>query len=351
MKKLKRIIGCILSTVFVVCTAACTNNDKTWALKYENNTLPNGVYIYFLFDAYNNAIEKLSQDGATIENIETQTIEEQKAADWIQDNAIDACKNMLVVEKLFDDAKLSLTEDSTKSITEESDSFWEYSHERMEKYGISKDDFKRAYPTNTAKMKQLFDSIYGKGGSKAVSDEELLNYYKTTYVKINLFSKISNESLNDDETAQENKPAQTDEQIEEQFKSYVDMLNNGGKSVQEISNMFKVSENLETDPLETEVMNPNDSDISDEIKNTISTLEVGKATYTKLNDAFIFIYKNDINTEPLNLADDETRKKTLQDMKFGEFEEMIEGKKSSMKIEVNESSIKDYPPTETFKES
>lgn len=351
MKKSRKIIGYVLSAIFVFCTAACGTPDKSWALKYESNTVPNGVYLYFLFDSYNNAIDKLSENGATVENIASQTIDDKNAADWIHDNAIDACKNMLVVEKLFDDAKLTLTDDSNKSIAEETDSFWDYSSERMEKFGIAKDDYKRAYPTNTAKMQQLFDSIYGKGGTNAVSDEDLLNYYKSNYVKISLFSKASNENLGDDKTVQDSTSVQTDAQIEEQFKSYVDMVNSGSKSVQDVSNMFKASENLETDPLETEVLNPNDSDISDDVKNVIINLEVDKATYTKLNDTFMFIYKNDISTEPLNLANDATRKKTLQDMKFGELEKMIEEKKNDMKIEVNESSIKDYSPIETFKES
>ena len=350
MKYIKKALIIFLTFVFTLATSACGNNDKSWALKYENNTVSNGVYVYFLWVSYSNALQQLSAESDSMPDIKTQKIDGKVAEVWIKESAIKYVKEMLATEKLFEEKGLTISDEESKKIDEETSASYENLKEKLEKYKITLDDFKRAYALLSIKSEKLFKGLYGKDGSEAVSDEDLLNYYKTNYVSLNIIAKNSESSPESDENAQNNENTNSDEKTEEQFKNYVNMINNGEKSLTDVGNMFKESEKIDHDPIETEVLNPNSDNVSKEISSKINELELNKSTYLKFKGTFLLLFKNDINKSLPNMSDEKERAQILLEMKSSDFKNLLKSEVEKMNIKVNENSIKDYPPATFFKE-
>lgn len=340
----------LLIGIFTFITTACGNNDKTWALKHDNNIVSNGIYVYFLWAAYNNATLELAEEISPETPLDKFEIEGKNAAVWVQDCAINDAKKMLAIEKLFDEKGLTLSEEETKEVEEMCQTSFENSKETFDKYGISLEDFKRANPVQNIKFKKLFESVYGPNGSEAVPNEQILDYYKTNYVNVSIIVKSSDSNLESEDGEQTTNNSEDEAKVEQQFKNYVDMINSGKKTLSEVGEMFKAAEKLEEDPISQECLNLKDSGISEEIVDKVAKLELNKATYFKMEDAFLLLVKNDISTALPNLEDQDEKNKLLLEMKSSDFNNLVEAKVKDMNISVNQNSIKDYPPATFFKE-
>ena len=64
----------------------------------------------------------------------------------------------------------------------QAESYYEQAGENLEKNGISKDSIELLYQITYMKVK-VFDAIYGEGGEKEVSEQELRDYYEKNYIK------------------------------------------------------------------------------------------------------------------------------------------------------------------------
>lgn len=54
MKRIKKITAALMALVIMLSTAACSA-DKSWAMKNDSMSAPIGVYIYYLYAAYQSA--------------------------------------------------------------------------------------------------------------------------------------------------------------------------------------------------------------------------------------------------------------------------------------------------------
>lgn len=339
MKALKKLSAFLLSGLLFLSATACT--DKSWAVKTEAKTISSGIYHYFLFESYQQAVDKLSTDGNTMTDLSGQAIDGKDASVWVRDTAVDHCKSMLATEKMFEDKGLSLSDDETREAQENTDSVWENSGETLsDKYGIDKESFHQAYSIYPLEVDKLFDTIYGKDGENQISDEEITTFYNENYVNMLIYSKIAYNGEGEDDGVDHSND--TAEKIDEQFKSYAEMINTGAKTINEVSDMIKQTDSLDTDPFVNQLINKNSADVPAAIKNVIMELEVGKAAYTKFNEVFFLFYKQDNAAVPIDLSDEEEREKILFDMNSANFEEMIEETKNNMQFSINEAVINGF---------
>lgn len=335
MKLLKKLTALLLSCLLLI-TTACT--DKSWAVKTDSQTLPSGIYCYFSFEAFQQAVDKLSTDGSTVTDLKGKTIDDKDAEIWVRDTAVESCKKMLTTEQMFKDKGLSLTEDEMKEAQENTDSVWENSGDSFQnKYGIDKDSFHQAYSIYPLEIEKLFDATYGKDSTEQISDDEILNFYNENYVNILTYSKIPyDENSEDDGTDHSN---DTEEKISEQFNSYVDMINSGGKSVQEVSEIIKQTDSLDTDPFVNQCINKNSADLPTQVRDTIVNLEVNKAAYIKFNEVHFLFIKQDNAAVPFDISNQEEKNQILYDMNSTKFENLINDTMSSMQFTINEPVI------------
>lgn len=335
MKSLKKFTALLLSGLLLI-TTACA--DKSWAVKTDSQTLSSGIYYYFSFEAFQQAVDKLSTDGNTVTDLKGKTIDDKDAEIWVRDTAVESCKTMLTTEQMFKDKGLSLTEDEMKEAQENTDSVWENSGDSFQyKYGIDKDSFHQAYSIYPLELEKLFDATYGKDSTEQISDDEILNFYNENYINILTYSKIAyNENSEDDGTDHSN---DTEEKISEQFNSYVDMINSGGKSIQEVSEIIKQTDSLDTDPFVNQCINKNSVDLPTQVRDTITNLEVNKAAYIKFNDVHFLFVKQDNAAVPFDISNQENKDQILYDINSTKFEKLINDAMSNMQFTINEPVI------------
>lgn len=355
---LKKSLGFFLIFLVILLFTACKGSvDKTWVVKGDGVNLPEGVYRYYLRESYKKAEEILQSDSLNLEDgsESPKPLHERKISgvsfnDWVRDDALESCKDLLGVERLFDENSLTLTEKEKKEIDDTTDEIWKTLSATFEKASIGKDDVKRAYLEYEIKYNKLFDFYFEENGTKKVTNDDLLNYYKSEYINYSAFTKYAFVSSKEEETQENSGSAAQLEDARNQVKEYVKLINSGEKAFSEVVNIFKSRENLQSEVVQTETIDPNNTDVSEEILDKLKKLEVGKADFIEFSDSFIVVFKNDVNTNLPDLNNKEARKGILKNMKANDFKEILDESKKKIRIETNTDYIKTFVPSDIFKD-
>ena len=368
MKFVKKLVTLLTICTFFVTATACANNG--WAIKGEGESLSTSIYVFYLMQAYQEATQKLTQEGKSTSDISNEKIENQTAPNWIAEKALKRCKELIATETMFKDMNLSLTEEESKKAQETTDSLWESSGSMYEKnFGINKDAVHQASSLLNTKIDKIFHAIYGKEGSSAVSDDEINDYYKNNYVKILFYSKVpyeatesEDENNNSDaeenkteneasegenkENSETNKKVDTDESIQKEFDEYTSSINSGSQTIDQLRDTIKKSENItdDTDPLVEQIINPNSSSLTTEISDAVNKLDAGKSTYIKFNDVYFMLIKSSNPVENPDLSEESKRDSILYDMKNKEFENKIEETVNSINFSINYNAVNQFNP-------
>ena len=368
MKFVKKLVTLLTICTFFVTATACANNG--WAIKGEGESLSTSIYVFYLMQAYQEATQKLTQEGKSTSDISNEKIENQTAPNWIAEKALKRCKELIATEKMFKDMNLSWTEEESKKAQETTDSLWESSGNMYEKnFGINKDAVHQASSLLNAKIDKIFHAIYGKEGSSAVSDDEINDYYKNNYVKILFYSKVPYEATESEdennnseaeenkteneasegenkENSETNKKVDTDESIQKEFDEYTSSINSGSQTIDQLRDTIKKSENItdDTDPLVEQIINPNSSLLTTEISDAVNKLDAGKSTYIKFNDVYFMLIKSSNPVENPDLSEESKRDSILYDMKNKEFENKIEETVNSINFSINYNAVNQFNP-------
>jgi|GEM_PF-6900406 len=355
---LKKSLGFFLIFLVILLFTACKGSiDKSWVVKGNGANLPEGVYRYYLRESYKKAEEILQSDSVNLEDgsESPKPLHERKISgvsfnDWVRDDALESCKDLLGVEHLFNENNLTLTEKENKEIDDTADEIWKTLSSNFEKASISKDDVKKAYLEYEAKYNKLFDFYFEENGTKKVTNEDLLNYYKSEYINYSAFTKYAFVSSKEEETQENSSSAAQLEDARNQVKEYVRLINSGEKSFSEVVEIFKSRENLQSEVVQTETIDPNNTDALEEVLDKLKKLEVRKADFVEIGDSFILIFKNDINSNLPDFSNNEIRKSILKNMKSNDFKEIIDDSKKRVNVEVNTDYIKSFVPSDIFKD-
>ena len=355
---LKKSLGFVLIFLVVLLFTACKGSvDKSWVVKGDGVNLPEGIYRYYLRESYKKAEEILQSDSVNLEDSSEnpKPLHERKISgvsfnDWVRNDALESCKDLLGVERLFDENGLTLTDEEKKEVDDTTNEIWKTLSATFEKASISKDDVKRAYLEYEVKYDKLFDFYFEENGTKKVTNEDLLNYYKSEYINYSAFTKYAFVSSKEEET-QENSSSEAQlEEARNQVKEYVRLINSGEKDFLQVVDIFKSRENLQSEVVQTETIDPNNTDASEEVLGKLKKLEVGKADFVDLGDSFIVIFKNDINSNLPDLGNKEIRKGILKNMKSNELKEIVDELKKKVGIKENTDYTKTFVPSDIFKD-
>ena len=319
--------------------------DQSWSFKTESNSLASGVYIYSLLNSYQTAFSKATANGSNTEDLLSITIEDKNASDWIKDDAIAHCKQMFAIDKKFEDLGLSLTDEELSTAQSSTDKSWQSLSKRFEEYGISKDSFHKASQIYPLKSQKVFYAMYGKDGTEAVSDEELLKFFKENYVSLSIATKISSDSS--EEITESQDSSVTNENVEDstetRVKGDVEQINSKAKSLNQIKNELKQEEKSESDPFHTQEIYLDN--LSDQFKEPAKNLEVGKATYVSNQGTYFLFYKNDISQKLPDLSSETKRNEILQNMKSKDFDNMLNEVAEQLNVSVNNGVINKFKPS------
>lgn len=370
MKNFSKILCVVLALVIALSAASCSLS-KQYAYEKDDIKLPIGVYIYYLYNAYNSAQNYAQQ--SDLYDAETGKYDGKKsflkmeitdddgktavAEDWIKDKAAEDTKTAVAIQTKFNDLGCTLDQTEIDSTQSYYKSYWDQSYsEMLEPYGISFDSFFLAGYTLPVMESEAFKAEYGTGGPSAVSDEELTKYFKDNYTSYKYFSAnlYTTETAEDTdgsaETASENIPLSADKIAEYQkdFDSYAATLSDGGSYADVVAEYMKKYA-VEEDPT-TESVEDIDEESTDEIMKTILDMKDGQAMTVVIGDddaskQIYLVYREPIENQVEAYTDPEQHKNdVLSAMKHEDFDDMLKKLAEEMNITLS-SACDSYKPS------
>ncbi len=338
MRKLKSAAALLLALVMLLSTTACSG-DTTWAAKYGDTTLPVGVYIYNVYNAYYQAYYQTSDSSTPVLE---QQINDQPTSDWIKEQASESVKGILFTQQKFKDLGLSFTDEELAQQQATLNSNWAQASTLMQNLGIAKESFNIAFVQQQAMYQKIFEAIYGKGGEKEVSDEELANYYTENYTHYGYFTKSLTTTDEDNQAVD-----LSDEEIAEigaKFEEYANAINEG-QSPEEVAQTYQNDEGLDTSPYQESTQILDDSSLSEDLISALKDLEAGKAQAIKSGTTYYVIYKYDINDSVSDLQNEDTRAQYLAYMKGGEYDSTMAADAEAFEgVQMNDAAVNKYTP-------
>ncbi|NLJ30064.1 MAG: hypothetical protein GX424_00395 [Clostridiales bacterium] len=342
MKRLKKIAAVLLAAAIAVGTAACST-DKSWAVKNSTETVPVGVYIYNLYNAYQSAQSKVSDSSKPVLE---QKVENESAETWIKSQALEYTKMVLLLDDKMKELKLSLTSDETKTVSSNTESGWSSVGTSLEKYGIAKTSYETANTAFSQKYQKVFLAIYGKNGTKAVSDAALKTYFEKnfsdfTFVVRTLYKQDSSgnyAALSDAEAKAAKK----------EFDGYAEEVRTGKKTMQQVADAYKTSSKQTEDQLGSATTNLNTStSYPDDMVTTIQKMKNGEVKAVEISSMYyVIIQKNDIAKKTSSqLSSEDGRNAVLAQMKEEEYSTAMEKEAKAYSATVNQAVIDSYSPS------
>ena len=353
MDILKRVFGLFLIFLIAFVFSACKSEiDTSWIIKYDGKVMPIGIFKYYLKESYNKAVDILTAAGAYSQESTNDSIAGKSFDSWIRDDAVNSCKDLIALESLFNSEGLSFNEMENSEMKANAENILATISQNLEKNYLSLEDVKRAYSECKAMYKKLFDHYYKKGGSKFVTDDALLEYYKQNYVSYSMvtvypfvFSESSGvESGSNISLDQLNKTKSIAE-------DYVNQINAGEKTLSDVSNTINERSGKELGPPNVETVNLDSANVPENILIKLKALDVGKADYVQVDDFFVILYKLNINDSLPDLGKEDVRDDVLNCMKQNEFYDILAETKRNIRFEVNAEFLNSFVPKNIFKDS
>lgn len=173
-------------------TCFACGEDTGIAMTIDGYDVRAGIYLYYVVNAYNDAMTVMQENGETFENCESTKdikkimkkadIDGVSAEEWIQNKATEYCIEYVAIEREFDRLELKLTGDELADIDASLASTMTYFAAFFEDTGISEQSAKDIL-TSGMKLDRIWQSYYGEDGSVGVKDETLYDYYKDNYLR------------------------------------------------------------------------------------------------------------------------------------------------------------------------
>ena len=197
MNLLKRIIAAALILCMALTLAGC--GDTTWVARVDGeDVVPSGLYIYYQTEGYGAATQQLYQEnsdnliyylyylnyGYVEPTLFDMTLESgETVEEYINQYAMDMCKQSVVIDRLFDELGLEFTDDEKALIDSQLRNSWSSSGDSWEEIGVSQASFEKAVYA-ARKEEKVFDAYYEIGGLNGTTEEEIEAYFSDNYARI-----------------------------------------------------------------------------------------------------------------------------------------------------------------------
>lgn len=321
----------LLTCVLAVGLTGCANT--LWVMKTDKITVPTGVYLYYLLTARSSVQSKTSSSSSSTSSGSSsidwsKKIDGKDAKTWAIDEATKDTRELLAAESLCAAKKITLTADEKSQVTS-------YAQNMMSSYtilannGISQASVERVLAYTQYLKDRLFNSYYGTGGSEAVSDADLKDYYTKNFVQIKqiFFSTTDDSGAALSSADQKTKAKKANDvlgQISADRSNFSALMDTNNEDTGMKSNpdgyVFGKSE-----------------DFVQVFKDAAFSMKVGDVKLIKSSMGYHILYK--VTLDPSKF--DSVKTDVLTDMKNPTFLKMLDNHKG---ITVNNSTINRYDP-------
>ena len=352
MNRLKRFFAMTLClALVVVCFAGCHKKGEI-AVTVGDVSFTSGYYacalVYADIEARSIVEDQLSEQGELPAEIKywDYKIEDTDYVTWVENAAITNLKKIAAVRTRCAEVnpKIELTAEDKSMAKTNADYLWDtygYS-ELMEKNGVSKETF-IAYMQDGYLSDNYFDYIYGKGGSKAVSDEQISKQLSENYALVNIIN-VDLSSLSESEIVK----------TTEKFTAYEKELKAGTKTFEEVYTAYYYpngEKHEHEEPAEGEsapqdahatILGNDTTDYSSDNYEKAKAMKVGEVTLLQLEETkgLALIVKKDIMADPyyIEALDTNLRHEVVGD----EYEADVMKFAAELALVVNKSSTKQF---------
>ena len=404
MANWKRIAAAVTAAAMMGSLTACGSNTA-YAFTIDGEQVKAGIYIYYSYVAYNDAITTLTEQNAELDTTDKDLVKDQIIDDvdtltWIQNKAQDYCEEHIAVNKDFDAVGLTLTEEEISEIDATMESFWGTNEEVFEENGISEASI-REVMEYTYKASDLFLYYYDIDGEEGVTEEEVHDHYvennaRVQYVRFDLVDGTGaeldadgqaeiEEMVNDylaavEKLKDEDEIGEKMDEIQEEYNAYVTSVSEeavaatatdaeGNVTTTTTTTTTLAEGETTTTTTTTTVPYANESsvvkatteedtseeDITYSPSKTIHDFvydeaEINKpeVVYDEENKAYYLIVRYDIE-ERMNEEDiwtEDQKTSVVSSMFSDSFQEKLDEWCAAMDVQVNEAAIKRYDPFE-----
>ncbi len=335
---LKKVFAAVLAVALCLSFAGCYDENKTWAAKKGDDTLPIGSYIYYLYSAYSQATQKVSSS----EEVLKASIEDKDSQTWIREEALNSLQCYYYITGKFDELGLELTEEELDTIQTNTDNSWTYFKTYLEEtLGIAKESYRLASVLYNAEYEKVMEAMYGEDGELALSEEELKSYFTDNYFSYEYF--YASLTTTDDDG---NSVDLTDEEKEErksELETYVDKISTGDITVQEAAEEYAEdalgSSSNSTYQAPSPTLKDNLSDTS--IKEALEGLEDNQTSLVETTTGYYVLRKLPIVDKFEDTMSDETQEyNLLYNMKGEEFSDYVKEQAKNVEgVEINQNAL------------
>ena len=402
MANFKKIAAGAAALAMIGSLAACGSNTA-YALTIDGEQINAGLYIYYSYIAYNDAVTTLSDQNEELdvtdkEVVKDQVIDGKDTLKWIQDKALTYCGEHVAVNKDFEAAGLTLSAEEKDEINASVESFWETNAEKFEENGISEASV-RQIMEYTYKASDLFMHYYEIDGVEGVTEEEVHDYYvennaRVQYIRFDLVdgkgANLSEAGKDDiksmvedyldavEKINSEDKLADKMDEIQEEYNAYVTSISEeavaatatdaeGNVTTTTTTTTTLAEGETTTTTTTTTIPYKNESIIvrattnekikEEDIKYSPSKVihdhvfndaETNKASmvFDEENNAYYLIVRYDIE-ERMNEDDiwtDDQKNAVISEMFSDAFQEKLDAWCDAQNVELNKAAIKRYDP-------
>lgn len=353
MNFLKKCTAALLAGIIALSCTACSS-DTAWIMQKGELEMPAGVYLNNLIQSYYDASMKVEDSS---KSVLSGTIEGQKAADWIKENALNQTKIDMAICSKFNDLGLEFTLEELSACHSQAESYYEKAGENMEKNGISQNSIELLYQLNYMKVK-VFDAIYGEGGEKEIPESEIRDYYNNNYIKmaVQTFNLPAERTPEEDATDEEKEALKQMNETElSSVVSEADRLylqgqigRESGKEWNDILNQYK--KNNQTGDTEYDMTTNNyrlldtaTTVLDEEVVTALKEAELGEMVKVRTDTMIAVGATTDINEDPTDF--EYVRNTICHSLKEDEFEQYLLEVAQGDEFVVNEKAVSRYQPS------
>lgn len=383
MNIIKRILAVMLVAVMALSLVGC--GDTSWICRVDNVDIASGIYIFYQTQGYGEALAQLVQEdsqtylypyiyylnyGTVIpEVLDASMSDGTTVKDYINKYAMDMCKQVLVIERLYND--LGIESDGDLELYENKvRTNWVNTKSSWESLGVSEASYKTA-SLSTYKENKLFEAYYEVGGINGTTEEQVKTYFADKFARIKSMTFRFADNVDDAIDA-----ARKDEQLKlandylalaqggsdfdeliEQYNAYLETVENSDDNADNTDNAEDAHDGHDHDAeaesaAESEYKNESvlskDSTYPSEkfVNYVFTTVKVGDFSVIQDDTCFYLVHRLDVN-ERTDLYEN-NRASIISELFDKDFTKLINEKLSGYNVEVNDASVKRYTVEKAF---
>lgn len=324
MKIFKKISAILLVCILALSVVGCHKKNEV-AVTVDGFNFTSAYYMCALMTANGEAQNKVYESLTAAEQQQeidfySKKIDNKKFVDWVEDRAIEIIKERAAYKSLCKKANISLDAETKLNVKDSVSQSWDNGYSAyFEPNGVGFDTLV-SYEVDYYYKDLYFEHLYGKGGDKEISTEDVKTKLYDNFLTANYIDVTFDQETEDEKKA-----------IETKINGYADKLKNKSMTFEQVYNEHNGIKEEDKKDTETTEPQPKDkyayvfgadgSGYDYEYYSEMQKMATGEVKVIKKenNAGFVLVVKQDIKADEyyLNELDMHVRH-LLKDTEYGE---------------------------------